>query len=81
MAWLAEQVGLKPIVLDGGYKAFRRYVLESFDTPYPLMILRGLTGAGKTRVLHKLDEIGEQVLDLEGLANHRGSALGGADRG
>lgn len=77
MAWLAKQVGLKPIVLEGGYKAFRRHVLDSFGTPYPLMILSGLTGAGKTRVLHKLDEIGEQVLDLEGLANHRGSALGG----
>lgn len=77
VAWLAEQVGIEVYLLEGGYKSFRRYVLDSFSEPQNILVLSGLTGSGKTKVLHALREYGEQVIDLEGLANHRGSALGG----
>lgn len=77
MGWLLKTGGLEPVVLDGGYKAFRRMAQASFENPWQLQVVSGLTGAGKTRVLHLLDEAGQQVLDLEGLANHRGSAFGG----
>lgn len=76
-AWLFEKVDLQPTVLQGGYKAFRRHVLESFKRPLPLVVLSGLTGSGKTRQLQVLQELGQQILDLEALANHRGSAFGG----
>lgn len=77
MAWLLRTAGMRPSVLDGGYKAFRKYAQEFFERPWNLQIVSGLTGAGKTRVLHLLADAGEQILDLEGMANHRGSAFGG----
>ena len=77
VGWLLKTAGMEPIVLRGGYKAFRRYARGLFDHRWKLQVLSGLTGSGKTRVLHLLAEAGEQVLDLEGLANHRGSAFGG----
>ena len=77
MAWLFEQVNLDPLVLDGGYKAYRRHVHDSFNHPVKFIVLSGLTGAGKTRQIANLKARGEQVLDLEGLAHHRGSAFGG----
>ncbi|MCD6354603.1 MAG: tRNA 2-selenouridine(34) synthase MnmH [Prolixibacteraceae bacterium] len=63
--------------LIGGYKAFRNYALDSFKTKANLCILGGYTGSGKTYILHQLQKMGEQVIDLEGLANHKGSAFGG----
>jgi len=62
----------------GGHKAFRRHVLDFFEQGSwgRLLVLRGLTGTGKTRLLHELQEQGYPVLDLEGLACHRGSAFG-----
>ena len=80
-AWLFEKVDLKPTVLEGGYKAFRRHVLESFKRPLNLIVLSGLTGSGKTLQLQVLKELGQQILDLEALANHRGSAFGGIGLG
>lgn len=77
MGWLLKTAGLNPIVLDGGYKAFRRFAREFFDRDWQLQVVSGLTGAGKTRVLQLLADAGQQVIDLEGLANHRGSAFGG----
>jgi tRNA 2-selenouridine synthase len=77
VAWLAEQGGIEVFLLDGGYKAYRHHVQASFKDPLNAVILSGLTGSGKTLILHRLKEMGEQVVDLEGLANHRGSALGG----
>ena len=77
VSWLFEQADLDVTLLEGGYKSFRRHVLDSFEKPVNLIVLSGLTGAGKTRQLMRLRDQGEQVLDLEGLANHRGSALGG----
>ncbi len=75
-AWLMNTAGLKPLVLEGGYKKFRNYVLNFFSTPFNLLRLGGETGSGKTALLRKLAEKGEQVLDLEKLANHKGSAFG-----
>ena len=64
-------------VLAGGYKAYRRNVHQTFRRPLKLTVLSGLTGSGKTRLLHRLAAAGQQVIDLEGLASHRGSAFGG----
>ena len=77
MAWLLDRVNFEIALLDGGYKRFRNFVLDSLADPGNLMVLSGLTGSGKTQILKVLKEQGEQVVDLEGLANHRGSAFGG----
>jgi tRNA 2-selenouridine synthase len=77
MAWLLSSVGLKVHLLDGGYKQFRRWCLMQFESPWPLMVISGKTGAGKTEVLHELRKRNEAVIDLEALVNHRGSAFGG----
>ncbi len=63
-------------VISGGYKAFRKYALESFKTDAEICILGGYTGSAKTHILHALREMGEQLVDLEGLAKHKGSAFG-----
>ncbi len=63
-------------VITGGYKAYRRLVLEKLSNPYPLQVIGGYTGSGKTRVLHWLRSKGHQVIDLEGIAHHKGSAFG-----
>ncbi|MDB2685659.1 tRNA 2-selenouridine(34) synthase MnmH [Mariniblastus sp.] len=76
MHWLLETAGLKPKLLSGGYKAFRNFAQTRFAQEWPLKVVSGLTGAGKTRILNVLAEHGESVIDLEGLANHRGSAFG-----
>ena len=70
----------KVYVIEKGYKAFRNYVLQFFDQSVNLKILGGYTGSGKTEILCCLKESGQQVIDLEGLANHRGSAFGGIDQ-
>lgn len=76
MHWLLATVGLSPKILDGGYKAFRRMAQAQIQRQWPLKVISGLTGVGKTRVLKMLSSAGEAVIDLEGLANHRGSAFG-----
>ena len=76
VAWLAEQVGLRVGLLEGGYKAYRRAVLACFERPWPLRLLGGRTGSGKTDLLLALRGRGVAVLDLEGRANHRGSSFG-----
>ena len=80
-AWLMGQASLEPLVLEGGYKSFRNLVLQTFHQQHNLMVLSGLTGAGKTKYLHLMRDQGEQVIDLEGLAVHRGSAFGGVGLG
>lgn len=76
--WLLETAGFKNVFrLEGGYKAFRNYVLDFFDRDYSLMVLSGMTGSGKTDILLEMEKIGLQVIDLEGFADHRGSAFGG----
>jgi tRNA 2-selenouridine synthase len=76
MAWLLETAGFQVKILSGGYKAFRNAVLHDEIKPEKLMVLGGLTGSGKTPVLHALEAAGDQVLDLEKLACHKGSAFG-----
>ena len=77
IAWLAGTLELPALVLKGGYKAYRRWVLEYFEQPWPLLVLGGRTGTGKTDLLLALRQMGAAVVDLEGLANHRGSSFGG----
>ncbi len=77
VARLLESDGFRPKTLDGGYKAFRRMAHRVLAEPRPIVILCGLSGSGKTRILLDLQADGEQVIDLEGLARHRGSAFGG----
>jgi tRNA 2-selenouridine synthase len=81
MAWLTGVAALQPSVLEGGYKSFRRLAQQTIQQPWRLMVVSGLTGAGKTRILSALKDAGEQVCDLERLANHRGSAYGGIAQG
>jgi len=76
VAWLLETAGLSVTLLEGGYKSFRRWVRETLAMPKPIISLGGMTGTGKTALLKALEQHGEQILDLEGLANHRGSSYG-----
>ncbi len=77
VTWLLKTAGFKVSMLGGGYKSYRRWVREIVRAPRHILLLNGFTGTGKTRILRALREQGEQVLDLEGLANHRGSSFGG----
>ncbi|UYZ61857.1 tRNA 2-selenouridine(34) synthase MnmH [Hymenobacter weizhouensis] len=74
--WLLELAGFQVQLLDKGYKDYRRWVLDEIARPRPLWTLGGLTGSGKTDVLHQLAAQAQPVLDLEGLARHKGSAFG-----
>lgn len=76
VGWLLKTAGFEVHTLEGGYKRFRRWSLEQLEQPRPIMILGGLTGSGKTELLHELAAHGEQIIDLEGIAHHRGSAFG-----
>ena len=79
LATVLARVGWRTHVLDGGYKAFRRWVIEDLERRVQTLrfvVVGGRTGSAKSRLLHRLRERGEQVLDLEGLAVHRGSVLG-----
>ena len=77
--WMLQQIGWRAQVVEGGYRTYRRLVNRYlYDDPLPhrLIALDGYTGTAKTELLTHLKERGVQVLDLEGLANHRGSLLG-----
>jgi len=78
LAQFLDLAGVPARQLSGGHKAFRRLVLDFFEQARwgRLLVFRGLTGVGKTHYLHCLAELGYPVIDLEGLANHRGSAFG-----
>lgn len=76
VAWLLDLYGFKVYTLVGGYKAFRNWVLNCFQHKTEFNILGGYTGSGKTIVLSALKEKGAAVVDLEGLAGHKGSAFG-----
>ncbi|MFV0388833.1 MAG: tRNA 2-selenouridine(34) synthase MnmH [Pyrinomonadaceae bacterium] len=71
-----DEEKIETAVLDGGYKAYRNWALTEVSKPREIIVLTGLTGAGKTEILRRFAKQGEQVLDLEGLANHRGSVFG-----
>ncbi|ARV61189.1 tRNA 2-selenouridine(34) synthase MnmH [Nostocales cyanobacterium HT-58-2] len=79
MALVLTQIGWRVTLLEGGYKTYRAYVreqLQYLSEKFTYQILCGLTGSGKTHILHQMHKQGAQVLDLEALANHRGSLLG-----
>ena len=76
VAWLLDLYGFKVYTLVGGYKAFRNWVLAQFLNKEKFRILGGYTGSGKTIVLSALKQSGAAVVDLEGLAGHKGSAFG-----
>ncbi|NOT36230.1 MAG: tRNA 2-selenouridine(34) synthase MnmH [Saprospiraceae bacterium] len=77
MAWFMELLGKRVYVLIGGYKAYRHYVIEELSTlKLHLIVLGGRTGSGKTNILNSLKNLGEQIIDLEKLADHKGSAFG-----
>lgn len=70
--------GFKKIYLiEGGYKAFRNFTFSFFEKEFKLIVLGGYTGSGKTEILHEIEKLGHQIIDLEGIANHKGSAFGG----
>jgi tRNA 2-selenouridine synthase len=76
VAWLLDLYGFKVYTLVGGYKTFRNRVLQEFSTPFKFHVVGGYTGSGKTVVLQEMAKAGHLTIDLEGLANHKGSAFG-----
>lgn len=81
VSWLLSLCDFKVAKLDGGYRAYRRWckqIISRENSPPPtrIFVLGGYTGSGKTAILNELSLRGEQFLDLEGFANHRGSAFG-----
>ena len=77
MAWLFERVGIECQLLEGGYKAYRAYCVAEMAQLKNVVILKGSTGCGKTEILHEMMARGQQIVDLEGMAHHRGSSFGG----
>lgn len=80
LATVLSSVGWRVALIDGGYRAYRRYVRQVLETtPESLrfQVVNGLTGSGKTRVLEALERCGAQVLNLEMMASHKGSVFGG----
>lgn len=80
VAWLLDLYGFKTYLLEGGYKVFRTWVLKQLALPYNLRIIGGYTGSGKTKVLHELKKRGQSIINLEHIAQHKGSAFGGLDK-
>jgi tRNA 2-selenouridine synthase len=76
MGWLFSLADLEVYILEGGYKSYRRYALESLSGKQKMIVLGGMTGSSKSLILRHLKSLGEQVIDLEQLANHKGSAFG-----
>lgn len=81
MAWLFSLGGIETVVLEGGYKAYRNHILGELSRERKMIILGGLTGSGKTKILQHLKSNGHQIIDLEKLASHKGSAFGWMGQG
>jgi tRNA 2-selenouridine synthase len=80
LAHVLNEIGWRAMQLDGGYRAYRRHVvagLTELPSRFDFIVVGGLTGSGKSRLIAALDRAGAQALDLEALAQHRGSLLGG----
>ncbi len=76
---ILNRVGWKAMQLQSGYQGFRRVVIDGLDQAakdFSFQVIAGMTGSGKTRILQEIGALGQQILDLEGLAIHRGSVLG-----
>ncbi len=76
-AWLLSVYGYEVFLLEGGYKSYRNFALEQCNNALNLIVLSGKTGSGKTNLLHDYAREGKQIIDLEGLACHKGSVFGG----
>lgn len=76
LAWLLQTAGFHSTLLSGGYKEYRRWTQEQFKKNYSFILLGGLTGSGKTDLLQELEKTNEQIVDLEKLAEHKGSSFG-----
>jgi tRNA 2-selenouridine synthase len=76
IAWLFALGDIDVAVLEGGYKAYRRYLLEKLSEKRKMIVLGGMTGSSKSHILRYLGSAGHQFFDLEKLANHKGSAFG-----
>ncbi len=76
MAWVLNTAGFKVTLLKGGYKTFRHWALRQFEQKKNIVVIGGKTGSGKTELLLEIERRGEQIIDLEALANHKGSAFG-----
>ena len=76
---ILSEVGWRTYQLDGGYKEYRNSVLKFFEnigSKLKIILISVKTGSAKTKILQNIGELGGQILDLEGLANHKGSLLG-----
>ena len=80
MAWALSLYGFEVYLVEGGYKKYRSWVQLQFQNNYNLVVLGGMTGSGKTKLLHCLRSEREQIIDLEHLARHQGSAYGSMNR-
>ena len=76
MAEVFSKAGYEVDLLTGGYKAYRQFIREKLSSPATIFVLGGYTGSGKTELLKAIGSLGEQVVDLEGLACHKGSVFG-----
>jgi len=76
LAWLFDLAGFSVFTLKGGYKSYRNHVLDLFNKPLKMIVIGGMTGSGKTELLNRLMHAGEQIINLEQLAHHKGSAFG-----
>ncbi len=80
MAWALDLYGFDVYLLQGGYKSYRNWVIREFEKTWQLKVLGGMTGSGKTKILQQLKTAGQQVIDLEDLAQHQGSSFGSMNR-
>ncbi|MCX6280946.1 MAG: tRNA 2-selenouridine(34) synthase MnmH [Bacteroidetes bacterium] len=81
MSEVFSKAGYHVCLLEGGYKAYRRFIRESFSRKSKIIVLGGYTGCGKTEILRSIAAKGEQVIDLEKLASHKGSVFGALGQG
>jgi len=77
ISWLLDKYEFNSVTLKGGYKNYRKWIIDSFSRKLNIIVIGGKTGTGKTILLNILERNGFQTIDLEGFANHRGSTFGG----
>jgi tRNA 2-selenouridine synthase len=76
-SWLMNTAGIPAVTVNGGYKGIKKYMASAIKQEWKFKVITACTGSGKTELLLKIKELGEQVVDLEGLAHHKGSVFGG----
>jgi len=76
MGWLFSTAMFDVKILIGGYKTYRHFIRRQFETDAKYVVLSGRTGSGKTEILQEMIKMGAQVIDLEGIAHHKGSSFG-----